>query len=203
MSKGPLPELVDHKKMARQEALIAGSVPVARFARLTEMLVNGDGEVQLTLEFAKDKPGSTIVKGSAQTRVNLVCQNCLLPYVQTLQCSVSVIIVEDDQALQDLEMIEDGIVCAEKLIGTVAISEDELILSVPMVPRHQLGVCPLDVESPENVQKSVVFTEATTEKKKDSDNGAEQLDAEPSTYRPFAGLGEQIAGSKTPKKSES
>ena len=85
------------------------------------------------------------------------------------------------------DQVDDGIICSEKLVSTVDLVEDELILTVPMVPTHQKGECPLDAEIRKHERK--IETKGTIENK---ENGVE----EPSTYRPFAGLGEQIAGSK-------
>ncbi len=168
MLAGPLPELVDHQKLAHQAAVLEGAVPVEQFTRFCELLADSKGEVRLKLEFStKDK--RTRVRGQAEVEVNLVCQNCLLTFPKTLECLLDLSIVEDSELLENIDQSEDVFVCAEETVRIVDLVEDELILSVPMVPRHDAGTCP-------------------NEERTDGSDASGEL-----THRPFADLGDQLA----------
>ena len=172
MLTGPLPALVDHSKMATQQAVIEGSVPVSQIARFSAILADSEGEVRLRLEFTRNEHDRTRVTGETTVSVNLMCQNCLQSFSRELQTSLCVTIVPDSEKLQTLDELEDGFISADPMVRLVDLIEDELILSVPMVPRHDFGSCPNEDNSTEP---------------------ASSEDAGELTHRPFAGLSDQMA----------
>jgi uncharacterized protein len=170
MLTGPLPELLDHRKMANQAGILEGSVPVQQFTRLREMLESGDGDVHLKLAFSKGDRDRTHVTGVVTARVELICQNCMTQYGQEIGSEVKMDIFPSEERLlaaleaeDSTEQTSDGLVCSGKVIKIVDLVEDELILSVPMIPRHDDKDCP---ENEYNVAadpvKAPVVEERTT-----------------------------------------
>ena len=178
MLAGPLPELLDHRKLANQQGIIEGSFPLQRLQRLGEMLVDQAGDVSLRLEFNKGEKGRTEVTGHLETKVKLECQLCLQPVTQTLSGALSVIVVSSEAELEQLEDEQDGVIHTDKLISLAALVEDELMLMVPMIPRHEEGECP---------ESDYVVTEELA---------ADEQDEPASTYRPFAGLADALGKNK-------
>ena len=173
MLTGPIPEQVDHRKLANQAGLIEGSLPIQCFHRLGEMLVVREGEVYLRLEFSKGELGSTMVNGSAAAEVCLICQNCMQQYRQQVTCELALRVVSDESKLERLPEIDDAIVAPDKVISVAELVEDELILAMPMIPRHEEGQCPdTDYE-----QEEIVLPEVQEKQ---------------TTYRPFADLAKTI-----------
>lgn len=181
MLAGPLPELLDHRKLANQHGMIEGFFPIQRLQRLCEMLVDQVGDVSLKLEFSKGAKGRTEVNGHLEAEVRLECQLCLQPVTQKLSGELSVIVVNSESELEKLDDAQDGIVHADKLIALASLVEDELMLMVPMISRHQDGECP-DNE----------YTVA-------EDASVDVQDEPASTYRPFAGLADALGKKNEPE----
>jgi uncharacterized protein len=169
MLTGPIPERVDHRKLANQAGLIEGSLPLQRFHRLGEMLVVREGEVYVRLEFSKGDFGSTRVNGSAATEVCLICQNCMQQFRRQVTCELALRVVSDESKLEHLPELDDAIVAPDKVISLAELVEDELILAMPMISRHEEGQCP----DTGYEQEEVVLPEVQDEQ---------------NTYRPFADL---------------
>ncbi|MGI9323265.1 MAG: YceD family protein, partial [Pseudomonadales bacterium] len=121
-------------------ASLKGDLPIGGFQRLAasaECL----GSVALALSFALDDQGRPRVKGSARVKARLVCQNCLAGFETELACRVDSVILADAEALDGLKQQEDGVLASGKLVRTADLVEDELLLSLPMAPRHEDGEC--------------------------------------------------------------
>ena len=179
METGPLPRLVDHYKMANQAQELEGTIPLNEFARLCEIVSGDEGDVHLKLAFSKSDQNRTHVSGEAGVEVTLICQNCMTAFATHLSCSVDAQIVADESELRSLEEDQDGLVSAERLVPVTQLVEDELLLAVPMIPRHTEGDCP-----GHGFQSEVEGQPTDTE----------------NTHRPFAGLAEAM---KSAKKTES
>ena len=173
MSTGPIPERVDHRKLANQAGLIEGTLPIQCFHRFGEMLVVSEGDVNLRLEFSQGDFGSTSVNGSAATEVSLICQNCMQQFRRKVSCDVALQVVTDESKLEHLPELDDAIVAPDKVISVVDLVEDELILAMPMISRHEEGQClETDYE-----QQGIVLQEVQEAQ---------------TTYRPFADLAKTI-----------
>ncbi|HJP51866.1 MAG: YceD family protein [Pseudomonadales bacterium] len=167
MSTGPFPEQVDHRKLAVENSKLEGSMPLATFGRLVEGLESDAADVRISLEFRKARKQKVKIVGTCEADVLMVCQNCLSSLEFHLRAEIRQWIVESEVALTKLPEDEDGIVCLDEKIRLVDIVEDELILSLPMVARHDEGACEL-VAHHQN----------------------DDSPAEPATHKPFAGLAE-------------
>jgi uncharacterized protein len=179
MSTGPIPERVDHRKLANQAGLIEGTLPIQCFHRLGEMLVVSEGEVYLRLEFSKGDFGSTRVNGTAATEVCIICQNCMQQFRRSVSCDVALLVVSDESKLERLPEADDAIVAADKVISVAELVEDELILAMPMIPRHEEGQCP----ETDYAQEEIVLQETQEE---------QEVEEVQTTYRPFADLAKTI-----------
>jgi len=179
METGPLPRLVDHYKMANQAQELVGSLPLSEFARLCATVSGDEEEVHLRLAFSKSDHNRTHVSGEASTAVTLVCQNCMSEFEFELYGLIDAEIVADEAELASLEDEQDGLVSTERVVALTQLVEDELMLAVPMIPRHKEADCPGNAFQPET---------------KSEPAGSEN------THRPFAGLAEAM---KTGKKPES
>jgi uncharacterized protein len=176
MSTGPIPERVDHRKLANQAGLIEGTLPIQCFHRLGGMLVVREGDVYLRLEFSKGDFGSTRVDGTVSTEVCTICQNCMQQFWRKISCDVALQVVSDESKLERLTEDEDAIVAPEKVISVAELIEDELILAMPMIPRHEEGECPET-----DYERDVVVLQEVQE-----------VQEVQTTYRPFAGLAKAI-----------
>tara|TARA_R110002072_G_scaffold3830_6_gene27400 strand:+ start:80912 stop:81472 length:561 start_codon:yes stop_codon:yes gene_type:complete len=171
MFSGPLPARVNHRKLATEKRKLEGTLQLRDFSRLTDSLLEPEGEVSATLAFRKARKQASLVVGDASVIVSLTCQNCLAPVDYKLSARLNHVIVNTAEALFDLEEDIDGIVSPEDLISPVDLLEDELILSLPMVARHDNADCKVE-----------------DYKAAEEDN--QEVSPSGETYKPFAGLAE-------------
>ena len=178
-----LPQRVDHRKLVNDQAILQGTIPLNRFTRLTQSLEGDAGDLHASLEFRRGRKRRTLVIGKAKVEVMLVCQSCLNSLVHFLDIEIRLNLVSSNPELRELQLDEDGLLVESNLVELVDLFEDELIVNLPMVPRHVTGECQdtfnhldknINVSINENVDKS--FDGST--------NADEQK------VRPFAALAE-------------
>ena len=135
---GTLPEQVNHRKLAVENQKLEGNIPLASFKRLIGSLESESGNVKIKLEFRKGRKRSTLLVGTASAELTLICQRCLSDMLYTSEVSLRHTVVDSEDALLGLDQEEDVILCLEDRISLVDIFEDELIIALPMVSKHDL-----------------------------------------------------------------
>jgi uncharacterized protein len=96
-------------------------------------VVGGEPEVWLHLQ--------------AQTSVTLQCQRCLQPMTEPLVVDRRLQFVRGEETAAQLdEDSEHDVLALPPRLDLIALLEDELILALPIVPRH--GVCPQPLAVP-------------------------------------------------------
>lgn len=121
--------------LAARGARFEGRLPLAVFPRLSGLLAGDQGEVSARLEFARGGVGMVRVTGHCEGSALLTCQRCLEPYRQPLVSSFELLLVENEAQLEQLDGEEDREVLADRL-RAIDLLEDELIMTVPLVPAH-------------------------------------------------------------------
>lgn len=77
----------------------------------------------------------------ADARVPLQCQRCLQAVVESLQIGRSLMFVQGEDAAAQLDAdSEDDVLALTRALDLRELVEDELLLAMPIVPRHD--VCP-------------------------------------------------------------
>lgn len=138
MSTGPLPNQVDPFKWADRGMHLEADEPLARFPRLVEAVASGAGTVRVRGDFARDPRGHAVLELSLATQVALTCQRCLEPVEWPLDAQLRLHVLYSEAGAERLEEDEDYIVADEELgLDIRDIVEDELLLSLPLVPRHE------------------------------------------------------------------
>jgi uncharacterized protein len=166
MSKD-LPEIIDPFAFVEKKRIIEGSYPLACMERLRDVLSDASGEVRFRLEFGREDPVSA-VRGTIAAETRLQCQVCLSPMNYHVDASFALGLVSSiDEANLLTESFEPLLMGTEPTLRVLDLVEDELLLSLPQVPRHE-----------ECVGKGRSETPAAVE--------------QPATVRPFADLGSLV-----------
>jgi uncharacterized protein len=142
MSSQALPGLVDPIRYAEEGRQLEGSIELARMPRLAGMLLDSAGAVTVTLAFGLDEDGTPCLRGGYQANVSVLCQRCLQAMRLALAGEFALAMVADEQAAASLAERYDPLLVGDEPISLAEIIEDELILELPMVPRHELSACP-------------------------------------------------------------
>ncbi len=145
MSSDPFPERIDTVKLFARLGSISAVLPLANLQRFTDYLSAQTGQVAVSLKFGADEGGQRLLSGALDTQVQVTCQRCLQDLKLELHCSLSMLVfdTEDElqEKLQELPESCDAVTMPEAGLDVLALIEDELILSLPMVPMHADAAC--------------------------------------------------------------
>ena len=136
-----LPRHIDPWRLAGEGRQLQGKLPLALLSRLHESCVGpAEAEVDVDLGFAKLEKGEVRIHGHLAVTVMLSCQRCLEPMEVALEANVDVLALRQEAAHSILAQNGEGLV----FIPPVSLSElveDELLLALPMLPRHPEEQC--------------------------------------------------------------
>lgn len=89
---------------------------------------------------------------SAQARIQLECQRCLQPVDAQLQARRSFQFAPDEATAAEIDAeSEDDVLVLTRALDLRELVEDELILALPLVPRHEH--CPQPLVAPASVDE--------------------------------------------------
>ena len=152
-----IPQKLDVAAFARDAATLQGEWPAADLQRLAEAAApeapaSTWPAVQWTLTGERREPrgaaAQTWLHLEAQATVSLSCQRCLQPVQERLNLSRWFRFVQDEQAAASLDAdSEDDVLALEKHLDAQELVEDELLLALPLVPRHEICPQPLPMPS--------------------------------------------------------
>lgn len=141
MSEKFIPEHIDPFRYAEQNLRLDGVVKIADMQRLSSNLSSNEDVVAVNFQFGKDEQGVTFLKGHLKTQLLLQCQRCMEPFSYEIMSDFVLGIVstlDEANALPERyepAMAKDGELALRELI------EDELILNLPIIPRHEPEDC--------------------------------------------------------------
>lgn len=172
MQKIKLPLTIDAKRTAQKRLDYQGCYTPEQVTRLAESVASVDSDVDVDLRFEIDPQRLAVIKGTAEVDVSLECQRCgnIFPlHVHATYCFSPVTSDEKAEALpEEYEPIDVNDFGETDLLAMI---EDELILSLPVVPVHESEHCEVsDAEKvfgklPEEVEKPNPFAALASLKK--------------------------------------
>ena len=155
-----------------------GSESLVNFDRLCPLVLGREGQVTFSLTFSKDEQCRTLITGRAVTEVKLECQVCLGEFSEEISCEINTVVVENLDELFDLGLDRAAFVAVGKYVSLQDIVEDELMVALPMVPKHRNGCAGYGTR----------FVDGNDSKE---DLG---MAADEDTYRPFSDLALKFKG---------
>jgi uncharacterized protein len=148
MANVKLPKKLDPNKSAQKRSSYDGVYFAGEMLRYSSAVVAVQAEVPVKVEFLKDAQSLTYFKGEMHSQVQLICQRCNEVFdhsVHTEFCFTPVQGTEQTDVLPDayepVQVDDHGEVNLFELL------EDELILSLPIVPLHSQNECPVKAEN--------------------------------------------------------
>ena len=129
----------DPFKFAAEGQSISGEVPLADLGRLSDVLVDRQGKASysVTGEFGRDRQARLRVKASGMLPVQ--CQRCLGRMEWPLDIERVLELVRKGQPIPDEELENDEFDAIEATadMDVLAVIEDEVVLAMPIAPRHE------------------------------------------------------------------
>jgi uncharacterized protein len=123
--------------LAQRGVVLEAEISYARLSRFAELASSAAGCVAIKLSFGRLQPNWLLIRLELGGQVELICQRCLEPMLLTYDTDTQFALIESKLAeerlpegIEPLILDDDGFV-QERLI------EDELIVSLPLAPRHE------------------------------------------------------------------
>ena len=138
-----LPVHIDPLRMVEARRVLHGEIPLAEMVRLLDSVTAAEGNVSITLEFGVDVEGIRYMRGSLLARVVLTCQRCLEPMDFPIDSRFALALVRSIDEAERLPSYYEPLLLDGELLFLRDVIEDELLLMLPIVPRHAEADCPL------------------------------------------------------------
>lgn len=144
MARAHEPRRLDVAAFARDAGALEGRWPIGGFARLLEGTLGASGaapDVEWSAR-GEQRPGGAgqpqvWLHLDARAEVSLACQRCLQPMAVPLVVHTALRFVEgEDRAQREDEASEEDVLALSPSIDLHELAQDELILALPLVPRH-------------------------------------------------------------------
>ncbi len=156
MKRSYLTTKLDLEAFAREGASLSGEWPAAGLTRLAE---SGAADAPATawpsvrwslqgeLRQPRGAKAQTWLHLQAQAEVELTCQRCLHAYRQELVVDRWLRFVDEETEAAALDIdSDDDVLALERHLDARELIEDELLLALPIVPRHD--TCPKPLIAP-------------------------------------------------------
>lgn len=140
-------KLYNVPQFVRQEAVIDESIPIAALFRLEPVLVDTRGDAHVRLAFSRNSGGRAEIKGIIQTKLALICQRCYEEMLYPIDIHINLTVVRDDEEAKDLiQDAEPFIPDEEGMLDLYSLVEEEILLSIPVVVKHDIDDCPVKLK---------------------------------------------------------
>ena len=128
--------LRDLESLANREVTLDGELEIDKLTRLKSLLHSGVGSVRATLRFRQRRDGWLAVELDYRGSVELVCQRCLEPFSHELAENVNVAVADAKSVPAETPAGYEPFELEEGRLLPAQLVEDELIVAVPLVPKH-------------------------------------------------------------------
>jgi uncharacterized protein len=132
--------VIDSLRFARAASEQRGVLGMEKLQRLAKMQCSTEG-LEYRLRGGKAGNGEPCLRISVRGSVELLCQRCLAPFPVPIAIDAE---LQLSESLREISQADDEIdrVLASRYMDVGQLVEDEVILALPMVPRHETCVHP-------------------------------------------------------------
>ncbi|MEI6895031.1 MAG: 23S rRNA accumulation protein YceD [Colwellia sp.] len=158
-----LPITIQPSRSAQRRLVCEGVYKLSDMTRLLAECDSVSEHVKVSAKFHVDERGLTVMSGTGSTLVALTCQRCNKSFEQLLEVDFTFSPAKNEEAAEKIpsyydvvELDENGEVNLRELV------EEELMLVIPLIPRHKIQDCSADADSvwgelPEELEKPNPF----------------------------------------------
>jgi uncharacterized protein len=137
------PAVIDALEFARSAQESSGSVRVSALPRLEDLLYDSAGSLSFRLRGGRDNRNRPMLALEVTGGLHLQCQRCLGLLDYPLQVANTLLVgppgAQPEDDLEDPDAPDT--IEANPELDVVALVEDEVLLSLPLAPRHAEGEC--------------------------------------------------------------
>lgn len=131
--------ITDAFVFAKEGRVLEGTMAVSDLERLHDLLVDVDGDVAYQLQGFKGERGEPMFHLTVSGTISLACQRCLqaIPFDLNVDNLLEIIPEGADMSQDELEDDTRDFLPVAGEVYLVELIEDEILLSLPVAPRHE------------------------------------------------------------------
>ncbi|MEO8464432.1 MAG: YceD family protein [Gammaproteobacteria bacterium] len=126
----------DLESLAERERVLSGELQLSKLTRLVGMLNSDAGSVRASLKFGQRRGGVREVELTYTATVEPKCQRCLEPFCYEFADRVNLVLVEAGSKLDAVPEGYEPFELSDGRLLPAELIEDELIVSMPLAPKH-------------------------------------------------------------------
>lgn len=133
------PPVIDGLEFARTGSKLQGTWPVADFPRLRDVLHADGGTLGYAVQGVPEEQGRPALRLRLEGELQLVCQRCLgaLAFALRIEVSLQLAATQAEMDAEPLEAEGPERIVAGRKMPVRDLIEDELLLAIPLAPRHE------------------------------------------------------------------
>jgi uncharacterized protein len=153
------PIRLDVEAFIKAEEALASAWPLGELPRLQEASMPGaesavdrrvDWQARGELRAQRAGEPERWLRLTARVSLPLQCQRCLQPVETPIEVDRMIRFVRGEEAAAELdEQIDDDVLALQRSLDLRELIEDELLLALPLVPRHDVCPAPLPMTAGE------------------------------------------------------
>jgi uncharacterized protein len=134
-----LKRISDAFAFTRDGRVLEGTLPISELERLHDLLVEVVGEVSFRLQGFKGERGEAMLQLEISGVLPLACQRCLDAVPCDLDVDSLLELVPEGAELSEDELEDDtrDFLPVERELDVAELVEDEILLALPVAPRHE------------------------------------------------------------------
>ncbi len=143
MQAADLPSRIDLNRLSRGRHDWRGGVVANALTRLSAATLGVRPGAMAWVSVIMDNAHPRVM-GSGQIDVELRCERCLQPFTQTLNCEFDVWVIDrldEGEALLEHDATAEFVQAPRGILAVDALLEDEWMLALPVVARHEDEQC--------------------------------------------------------------
>jgi len=131
--------VIDCLEFARSGGVLERSVGLDELPRLADLLTTTAGSLSVRLEGWRDEQGKSWLQLDIAGEPVLCCQRCLggMKYPLAIRSRLQLIAPGADWPDDDLEDDSADAIAADAELTVLSLVEDEVLLALPIAPRHE------------------------------------------------------------------
>ncbi len=137
---------IDSLDFAGNGKQLSGELPVAGLPRLLDALETPQGVLHYTVQGGVDKQGIPFLDVGVVGLCRLRCQRCMEGLDYPVRLDTRLLLRDqagldalDDEAEDKVEQFDS--ILADTHLDVLDLLEEEILLSLPIAPKHELGAC--------------------------------------------------------------
>ncbi|MBE2259435.1 MAG: DUF177 domain-containing protein [Candidatus Accumulibacter sp.] len=136
--------VIDSLAFGLEGGSLKGELPLATMTRLLDLLTDSEGSLVYRIDGSLASGNRPQLAVQVDGVVHLCCQRCLetLEYPLALRSLLEFVDGESDLTQEELEDDSRDFLPAQKELDVAVLIEDEILLALPTVPRHEDCVLP-------------------------------------------------------------